>query len=325
MLVGGLVAAAVAGALAGTALTAPAPVPGLPEPGPVVRHGLPVVRVLLDLAAMMVVGLSLLSKMLGFDRPDRTEPVMRIARPWAVRLSLVWAACALIAVVLQSAEVSGVSPAAIWTYVDQVSAGKGLLFSAFFALVCAGVGRLAVRFGEHVPAELRIVTALFGLLPLPVTGHAADWYWHDYSMISMELHVMTAAAWTGGLVAIAVLVAPRKSLLALALPRYSKVATVCLGVATVTGLVNGLVQIWLTEGAELPGSLFTSGYGQLVIAKTLCLVGVALLGARIRFRLIPLIVQERTTALVAWAAAEATVMGLAYGLAVVLTRAPITG
>ena len=104
LLVAGLVVTAVAGVLVGTAVTAPAPVPGLVEPGAAVRYGLPVARVLLDLAALATVGLSLLPKLLGFDRPRQTEPVLAVARPAAVVSSAVWVASALAALVLQTAE-----------------------------------------------------------------------------------------------------------------------------------------------------------------------------------------------------------------------------
>ncbi|WP_344317482.1 copper resistance D family protein [Acrocarpospora pleiomorpha] len=321
--IAGVVLAAIAAAMVAGIAAAPAPVPGLPEPGPMVRLGLPAVRALLDVAAATVVGLSLLPKLLGFDRPDLTEPIMRRARPWTVHAAFLWAACALAAVVLQASEV--LSPGEMPTlgqigeYIDQVSAPKGLLISAGFALAAAGVGRLAVRFGESVPAELRIIVALFGLFPLPVTGHAAQWYWHDLSMISMELHVGGSALWTGGLVALLLLAAPNRGLLAEALPRFSRLATICLLVVTATGLINGLTQLALD--AELPAGLVATPYGQLVIAKTVCLLAVAVLGAKIRWWLLPRVIRQERTSLIVWGSAEVAVMGLAYGIAVVLSRA----
>ncbi|KAA2263717.1 copper resistance protein CopD [Solihabitans fulvus] len=326
-LVGGIALGGVAGVLLGLALSTVAPVVGVVEPGTAVRLGIPLVRVLLDLTAVAVVGLSLLPKLLGFDRPKQTEPVLLVARPAAVVAAGVWAMSALVAIVLQAAEVrpgETVTMGAVLDYVRQVSGGQGLLVSAVFALLSAGLGVLAVRHGESVPAELRIVVAMFGLLPLPVTGHASNWKYHDLTMVSMELHVLSATAWTGGLAALIVLVSHRRGLLAAALPKFSRVATVCLAVVAVTGLLNGLIELALNPVVHLPGSLLSTGYGTIVVAKTVCVAVLALLGAAIRWRLLPGIARHRPTAIVGWAAAETAVMGVAFGLAVVLSRAPVS-
>ncbi|MEU7000631.1 CopD family protein [Nonomuraea sp. NPDC046570] len=324
--VGGLVFSSVVAVVVGSTFTAEEAVPGIVMPGPVVEYGLPVVRVLLDLASAAVVGLSVLPKLLGFDDPDRTEPVMRRARSYAVGAAWLWAITALVAVVFYTAELNpgGVPTLGmIAAYIGSVGAGQGLLFTMACALGYAGIGLLAVRFGEKVPAELRIVVALFGLLPIPVTGHAVDSVWHDPIMISMELHVMGAAVWTGGLLAVAALVARDRELLARALPGFSRLATVSLALVSVSGLVSGLSTMALTTGVELPGDILTTGYGLLVVAKV-ALVGLLIpLAANIRYRLMPRIARLEGTSVAAWAATEVAVMGLAYGVAVALTRAPI--
>ncbi|MBG0830730.1 CopD family protein [Planomonospora sp. ID67723] len=326
MLLGGLVSGAVVSVLVATALGAEEAVPGIVLPGPLVVYGLPVLRVLLDLAAVAVVGLSLLPKLLGFDDPERTEPVMRRARPLAVSFAWAWALLALAVIVFQTAELNPgqvPTPGMIAGYVGSVGAGQGMLFTAACALAYAGIGLLAVRFGEKVPAELRIVVAMFGLLPIPVTGHAVDSVWHDPIMISMELHVLGSAAWTGGLAAIALLAARDRELLARVLPKFSRLATTALVLVGVSGLVNGLATMALTPTVELPGALLTSEYGLLVVAKTAAMALLVPLAAHIRFRLLPRIERREATAVVGWAAAEVTVMGLAYGVAVALTTALI--
>ncbi|MDQ2583110.1 copper resistance D family protein [Saccharothrix yanglingensis] len=323
---GGLLAGGAVGVLLGLGLSTTPEVVGVAEPGMVVRVGHPLVRTLLDLAATLVVGLSLLPKLLGFTRPAMTEPVLRVARPAAVVAAAVWAFTALLSIVIRAYETrpdADLTMPMVVDYVQRVGAGQGLLFSAACALVYVLVGVMAVRRGESVPAELRILISMFGLLPLPVTGHASNWKYHDYSMISMELHVLGAAAWTGGLAALVVLVAHRRGLLAEALPKFSKLATVALALVTVTGLFNGVLELALNPVIGLPGSLFTTSYGLVLVGKAVCAVALGLLGANIRWRLLPHIAQHRTTALVAWAAVELAVMGVAFGLAVVLSRAPV--
>ncbi len=326
LVAGAFAVSAVVAAVVASTLTAQEAVPGIPMPGPVVAVGLPVVRVLLDVSAVAVVGLSLLAKLLGFDAPHQTEPVMRRVRPLAVTAAWAWAVCALLTIVFQTAELNpGSVPTVgmIASYVDTVGTGQGLLFSAACALAAAGIGLMAVRFGEKVPAELRIIVALFGLLPIPVTGHAVNSVWHDPIMIMMEVHVMGAAAWTGGLVATAVFVASRRELLAVVLPRFSRLATVCLLMVAMSGLVSGLGTMALTPGVELPGALLTSQYGILVVIKAALTVLLVPLAAHIRFRLLPAIRRGEATAMVGWATAEVAVMGLAYGVAVAITRATI--
>lgn len=315
---GGLLAVLIA-----TWLTLPRHAAGIPMPGPVVLYGLPVARLLLDLAATAALGLSLLPKLLGFDDPERTEPVAARARYWAVLCSLVWCAAALVSTVLSAATLTPGQVPDLAGYVASIGSGQGLIVSAACALLSASVGMLAVRFGEKVPAELRVLAAGFGLLPLPVTGHGSNWYWHDLNMVAMELHVIGSAAWTGGLLVLAVLLAGHRDLLARALPRFSRLATYALTVVGLSGLFNGLVELMLTPGESVPGSLLTTRYGWLIVAKTALTGVIALLGANIRWRLMPAIERRSRAAFVAWAALELTIMGLAYGVAVALTRAPV--
>jgi putative copper resistance protein D len=322
-----LVAAAIVGVLIGLAIAAAGPVPGLVDPGAVVRYGLPITRVLLDLAAVVTIGLCLLPILIGFDRPTIAEPVLAAGRRAAAAAALVWAVAALVTLVLQTAELhpgSNVSIGAVADYVDQVGAGKALALVAVLAMVSVGLAVASIRIGESVPAELRAAVALFTLLPLPVTGHATNWRWHDVTMVSMELHVLAAATWTGGLGAVVTLLAANRTLLIMALPRFSKVATVCLITVVATGLFNGLVELALSPGRNLLGALFGTDYGALVLLKVSCFGLLATLGAHIRWRLLPAIVRHQRTALVGWAALELAVMGLAFGFAVILSRASVS-
>lgn len=323
---GALVAAAIVGVLIGLAITATGVPPGLAEPDAVVRFGIPLVRVVLDMAAVVTVGLSLLPLLIGFDRPKLAEGVLAGTRRVTVASALTWAVAALVALVLQTAELrlsQSVTVAAVWEYVRTVGAGKALVAVFLFALLCAGLAAWTVRKGESVPAELRAAAALFTLLPLPVTGHAMDWTWHDLTMVSMELHVLAAVSWTGGLAAVVVLLAANRTLLAHALPRFSRLAGICLAVSAVTGLFNGFAELALTPGGSLWRDLVTTGYGILVVLKVACVVLLALFGAHIRWRLLPGILRHQRTAVAGLAAAELAIMGLAFGFAVILTRAPV--
>ncbi|SFA82672.1 putative copper resistance protein D [Amycolatopsis marina] len=324
----GLVGAAIIGALIGVALTATAPIPGVADVSEVVSAAIGINRVLLNLAAVATVGFSLLPVLVGGEGPGRAAPVLLRARQAALVSAVVWSVLALVMLILQTAEfrprASTIGVLDVWDYVVTVGAGKALLIVAALALAHAVLGTVSLRLGERVPAELRIGLGLFALLPLPVTGHASNWAFRDYTMISVELHVMSAVTWTGGLVAMAVLLLGNRTLLARALPRFSRLATVCLALTALTGLFNGIVEIVLNPKVTLFAGLLGTPYGLLVLLKTTCVVLIALFGAHIRWRLLPRIVRHQRTALATWATLEVTVMGLAFGFAAVLSRAPVS-
>ncbi len=322
-----VVVAGVVTALVGTSVTDAAAVAGISSPPWIVRFGIPVLRTVLDLGAVSVAGLGLLSKMVGFDRPDRTEPVVARARRLAVLGSAVWGGAALLSIVLLSVELDpgrAPTPASVWSYISNIAAGKGLLMSAGCAGLSWWLARVSVRHGEKVPAELRIGIALFGLLPLPLTGHAANWYYHDLSMVSMELHVFAATAWAGGLAAVVIFLAREPALLADALPRFSKLATWCVFVVGATGVANGLLELALSPITTLPGSLFTTRYGVLLLVKAACMVIVAVIAIRVRSRIVPQVALRKRTAVAFWCGWEVVTLGVAFGAAVVLTRASVT-
>lgn len=322
-----LACGAVFGTLVGLALTATAAVPGIVAPGTAVVVGLPLSRALVDLAALTTVGMSFLPTLVG-DRARRAAGALALARRIAAVSSAVWLVAALTSLVLEVADYAPGKPvtvAAVVTYVRQLPSGQGLAVVACCALVYLVVAVLAVRRGETVPVELRITVAMFALLPLPVTGHAAmdAAGWRDVTMISMELHVVGAVCWTGGLLAVLLLLAFQRDVLADALPRFSRLATVCVCVVAVTGAYNGWFELYATPGVHWYVALFTTGYGWILIGKLTCVLAAGALGGYTRFRLLPRIVQRRATAVLTWATLETAVLGVAFGLAAVLVRAPV--
>ncbi len=209
-------------------------------------------RLVLDVAALVTVGLSLLPKLLGFDHPrgDRGGgvPGPPLGRLLGDRLGL--RGPGLDAAERRRGDAGPVPRRAAVRGRDRLR--PGLVVSRAAAVFSAAIGMFAVRFGEKVPAELRVGAAVFGLLPLPVTGHASNWYWHDLSMVAMELHVIGAALWTGGLLAVALLLVADRELLGRTLPRFSKLATTALLVVSLSGLFTGLVELLLSPAETVP-------------------------------------------------------------------------
>jgi putative copper resistance protein D len=106
-----------------------------------------------------------------------------------------------------------------------------------------------------------------------------------------------------------VLVARRGLLLERALPRFSRIATAALVMLTITGLVNAFLRL------SSLGDLLTSGYGQLVVAKTVCLAILAALGGLARRRL-----RSGTLPVLRWAGLEVALMAVTIGLAAALSQ-----
>ncbi|MBV9845651.1 MAG: CopD family protein [Kutzneria sp.] len=331
-LVAGLCLAALAGSVIGTTLTGRTAVPGVVEPGTFARYGLAAARVLLDVSTLGTVGVSLLPVLLGSGRRKQTVPVLRSALRAGMLASGGWVLGGLVSLVLQTAELRPDRMPTVGSIVDYVAlfhSGQALAISTAVALVHFGLTVVMVRCGHRGLTEPRIVLSVFGLLPLPVTGHASDvgleWGGQSLGMVSMELHVMAAASWTGGLAAVGAFVVANRSLLAVTLPRFSWLATLCLAVVGVTGVVNALLTLYESPGANPVTALFTTYYGWILFGKIGCYGVLAALGGTIRLRMLPRIAShQRVAALASWISVEATIMGLAYGLAVVLVRTPMT-
>ena len=323
-----LVCGALLGVAVGLALTASAVVPGITAPGTAVVVGLPLSRAFVDLAALTTVGLSFLPRFIGVDHARRAARTLDLTRRIAAVSAAVWLLAALTSLVLETADYTPGQPvttAAIEQYVRAIPSGQALLVVACCALIYLVIAVLAIQRGEAIPVELRITVAMFALLPLPVTGHAAldAAGWRDATLISIELHVLSAVSWTGGLLAVMLLLALHRDLLADALPRFSRLATVCVFATGITGAFNGWFELYATPGVHWYVALFTTGYGWILIGKFACVAGAAALGGYTRFKLLPGIVARRTTAVLTWCTLEIAVLGTAFGLAAVLVRAPV--
>ncbi len=319
----GMLLTGVLAAVLGTTVTWTGDIPGLTDTAPLVWLGLPTVRVLLHLVAASTVGLTLVPLLAAQHGRARAEAVLTAARRAAIATALVWLLCCLVSLPLQAAELApgGQSVETVLRYTSGLPAAAGLLMSGACALVTASLSFVAAR-GRHVHPVLPTVFAVLGLVPIPLTGHLTTGGAHGLAVLSVELHVVGAALWTGGLFAIALCIASLRGLLASALPRYSTLAGIALAVVGLSGLVNAVTELVLTPDVGLAG-LVTTRYGQLVLVKAVVLVILGALGAHVRWRLLPRILRHQRTALLTWIGAELGVMGLAYGLGAVLARTPV--
>jgi copper resistance protein D len=298
------VAAVLAGGLAVTALP--------------VLLGATITRSGADVAGVACVGLALVATLLPLGhrgRPPRELPdVLRGVDRATVAVAGCWVGLMLLGVGFRAAEaygrpLSGLGSTELRTFALDLSAGRGLLLTAGCAaavLVCAA---LRTRDQERVPPRLVLVVALLGTLTPALTGHAGTSSDHELAVVTVALHVTAAALWVGGLGAVLVVAAPRPRLLATVLPRFSTLAGGCLACVVVSGVLNAILRVssW--------AALVTTGYGWLVLAKSVCVVVLAGLGGLARRRL-----AAGKLPVLRWAGAEIALMAVTIGLAAALTQ-----
>ncbi|MGK8521390.1 CopD family protein [Nocardia asteroides] len=273
-------------------------------PGPLPAEA--VVRVVADGVGSTALGLAAL---------PRVAP--RLRTPWRLLAVLagLWAAAEFAVLVFEAAEVVGVpvselGASAFGTYLVEVSGGQvGIAILVGVATVAAG-SALAFRRPESASADLVLVFAAVALALRPITGHMSQ---QAFGSVLAAVHALAAGAWFGLLLALALVVRTRGEW-ALALPRYSAVALPLVAVVAVTGLLNGLIRV----GGIAP--FVGTGYGRILLAKTVVLLALLALGWWWRRSWVPRAADHRMDAKdsLRRAVAEVAVMALAFGLAATL-------
>ncbi|NHA67457.1 cytochrome c oxidase assembly protein [Phycicoccus flavus] len=288
----------------------------LADPGPFVRWGLPVIDALADLVSVTVVGLLGLAAFVVPERrsTDRRGSATRLAGV----LAGVWFVLVLLQVVLGFADLAG-SPLTTPGLLDQLlrfawelETTRVLVLSGLCALVVAVGAQLVTR---RAPTAWLSLVALAGVLVLSLTGHAAGSASHEDAVNGLLVHLLGVTLWVGGLVALVVLRPRLGADLGSSVARFSVVATWSFGAVA----LSGLLQAWIRVGS--PGGLLT-GYGALVVGKTLVLLLLGWLGWRQRGVLAGRLAADPSDgrAFARLALAEVVLMGVATGFAVVLSR-----
>ena len=300
-----------------------APQLGLPDPGPVTTFGLPAVRALSEVGMVAAIGGLLLATFLV--PPRRTgdlDDVGYRGLRLASYASAAWAMAALAAVPLTVADTFGRPVADVLDIAVLAELVPRVPTAAAWAVT--GLAALVVHLGSRAvstwrPAVVVFGVAVFGPLPVAVTGHSGSGGSHDLATDSLVLHLLAAALWVGGLGAILALAAgrdrERAAALAVAVPRFSRLALICWVVLAVSGVVNAVVRLPTTE-------LLTSTYGLLVLGKVAALVGLGLFGAAHRKRTVGPAARGDAGPLLRLAALEVLLMLATIGLAVGLSRTP---
>lgn len=286
------------------------------DPGPVARWGLPVAKMFVNLGAAGVIGAIVLALFALGPRRDEFAKTLDFASASAAVLTVASGLTGFFTFLVVTNTPFAIDDdfgVRLGFFLTEVEAGQAWLTTTLLAatvtVLCFAVRNLTALFFVGVLAAV-------SLLPMAQQGHAAGSAGHDAAITALGLHLLFAAVWLGGLLAIVII---RPTLAAGRLPevlaRYSTLALVCFVVVAVSGYASAELRIGSLERLATP-------YGLLVVVKVAALVVLGLFGAAYRSILLRRMVDSgRERARFWWiAVAELGFMGVASGVASALAR-----
>lgn len=313
-----LVFAALTALVIGLAYGGGAAAPLVIDPGPVVRWGLPVAKLLVNLGSAGLIG-SLALVVLALDpaRPEFSR-ALDIASASAALWTVAAAATAFLtflAVYQQPVSFDDTFGDILGTFLTTTELGQAWLATV---LIAAGLTVLCFAVRNHTVLAIVAVVAVLGLIPMASQGHRSGTADHDAASSALFVHIVFAAVWLGGLVTLALVRdlvdRPR---LALLLKRYSSLALLSFLVVAITGYVSAEIRVESFAGLLTP-------YGILVLGKVTALVALGLFGAAQRRIFIGRMTRPDAVRPRRWfwalVVSELAFMGIASGLAAALAR-----
>lgn len=312
-----LVVAAFVAVVAGLAYGGGAAPLILGDPGPVVRWGLPIATLTVNLSAAGMVG-SLVLALFALKPGERSFDV---ALDTASVSAAVFTAAAAITGFFTFLNVFNATPSPDAVFGDQL--GRFLvdteLGRTWLITTVAGAALTVLAFAVRTwtPTLLVALLAIASLVPMGTQGHSGALANHSIAVTSLVLHILAAAVWLGGLVLL-VVVRPvlERGALVETLRRYSTLALTAFVVVAISGTVRAAVSV-----ETLPNLL--SPYGAILIVKVVALLAMGLFGAWYRLRLIGRMAADAASrhfwTLIVF---ELALMGIASGAAAALARTP---
>ncbi len=292
-----------------------APLP-LADAGPVVRWGLPVAKLGVNLSAAVMVG-SLVTALFTLRQGEKPFDV---ALDTASVGAAVFTVTSAVTGFLTFVNVMNASPSPDALFGQQL--GRFLLDTelgrTWLITTVAGAAITVLTFAVRSWTATLIVAvlAVASLVPMGTQGHSGELSSHNVATVSLVLHIIAAAVWLGGLLLL-VIVRPLLTRTALvdALARYSSIALVAFVVVAVSGTARAWVAVLTWENLFSP-------YGAILTAKVVALLLLGMLGAWYRTRLIRSMATTERAARTFWTliTLELALMGVASGAAAALAR-----
>lgn len=313
----GIIALLASLTLAGGGYTPSAP--GLPDAGPLVGWGLPIIRFAADLAAALTIGWLVCAAFLdpgsntvsSTGRRDLLRAVIA-AGAWSV-LSIVQLFFTL-ALVLGVPLDRALSPTVAATYAMDIPSTRALAIIAIVAAIIA-IGALLTA-STGVSALWAVVATGAAALPA-LAGHGSGLGDHALALSAGTAHIIAALLWLGPLAAILVHAiftrdgTSRYPVQATA-RRFGVLAATCVAVLAASGLANAYTRL------DAVDQLWSTGYGQVVLIKIIVMVGLVALAAVIRRRIMP----GSLGGFVRWVSLEVGLIVVSFALGVTLALSP---
>jgi putative copper resistance protein D len=310
-----LLVAALVSVIAGLAFGGGANAPLLADPGALVRWGLPIATLLVNLSLSGVVGALVLVCFVFTPEREEFGKALDFAAGCAAVMTVAAAATGLFTFV----SVSNVP----WSFDETFSNGLSSFITSVslgqawlgVTLIAAAVTVLCFAVRNHTALVFVTILAMAAVVPMAQQGHSAEAAGHDAAVTSFGLHVLFAAIWLGGLVTIIVLRGVfGGDRLVTVMERYSSIALIAFIVVAASGYVNAELRIGNLAQLATP-------YGILVLVKVAVLVVLGLFGVSQRRILIGRLKAGGKRGTFWWiVTAELAFMGIASGVAAALAR-----
>ena len=175
------------------------------DPGPVVRWGLPIAKLIFNLGVATALG-SLVLALFGLSS---AKPEFDRALDVAAAGAAVWTVAAAASAFFSFTTIYNTAPSlderygeALGTFLTEIESGRAWLIT-----LLVGAALTVLCFAVRNVTALGIITAAtaVGLAPLAEQGHAGGAADHNLAVTALWLHLIFAAVWVGGLLLLVVL------------------------------------------------------------------------------------------------------------------------
>ena len=285
------------------------------DPGPVVRYGLPLAKLIVNIGASGTIGALVLASF----AMSRDKPEFGLALDIAAASAGVWAVASAAAgffsfmtLYLQPISIDDRFGDLLAQFLTEQELGQSWLYTT---LIAAALTVLCFAVRNQTLVAFMAAGSIAGLIPMALQGHAGGTASHDAATSAIWLHIVFAAIWLGGLLTL--VISSRtldKGRIVPLLTRYSTLALVSFVVVAASGYVSAEIRVGTL------GNLLTP-YGILVLVKVGALGVLGVFGVMQRRYLIGRMTATGARKYFWWlVTAEIAFMGLASGVAAALGR-----
>jgi cytochrome c oxidase assembly factor CtaG/putative copper export protein len=285
------------------------------DPGPIVRFGLPLGKLIVNLGAAGTIGALILASFgMSRDKPEFSlalDTAAASAAVWAVA-SAATAFFSFMTIYLQPLSIDDRFGELLAQFLTENELGQSWLYTT---LIAAALTVLCFAVRSHTVVLFMAVGSVMGLIPMALQGHAGGTASHDAATSAIWLHIVFAAIWLGGLLT---LIVSSRTLdtgrIVPLLARYSTLAIVSFVVVAASGYVSAEIRVGTLDNLLTP-------YGVLVLVKVGALGALGVFGLVQRRYLIGRMTTTGSRKYFWWlVTAEIAFMGLASGVAAALAR-----